>query len=247
MQNLNPEKIYTLIQKYAPDDDFIGDYDALLVKEGFSWEDDWASDMAMLDKRIAGVGMHWLAVHGCYPHAHSRYGDWDIVIRGLRYIPMDFRIPYPSEQTVAIVMNSIGSVEGCLKKLGEAVGLKGVYDIAMGKVLRQLKNVLGIELHRDVGELDKWFIVAKHLSEIPFDRRSRQHRFDLAEATGIYYASRLVGAGILRSRDGLTEEYIRCARDALADKQTLGFKMYHHRSNTPWSIINPNPTYGEDQ
>ena len=243
MQNLNPEKIYALIQKYAPDDEFVNDYDALLAKDGFIWAEDWAVDMAMLDKRIAGVGMHWLVAHGCYPHAHSMYGDWDIVIRGLRYIPMDFRTPYPSEQTVAMVMNSIGSVEGCLKKLGEAVGLKGAQDVAMGKLLRHLKGSLGDELYRDVGELDKWLIVAKHLSEIPFDRRSRQHRFNLAEATGIYYASRLVGAQVLGRWNGLTEEYLRCAQRALADEQTLGFKMYYHRSDTPWSIINPNPTY----
>ena len=53
---------------------------------------------------------------------------------------------------------------------------------------------LGKEVCADIMELNRWLVMAKHISQTPLDRQQKEHRIDLDEATGLYYASRLLGA-----------------------------------------------------
>ena len=254
MQHLNRRTVDALIEKHAPDDRFVSDYEALLVKEGTNWFLNWYPDMAQMDERIPGVGLHWLQWQqhatdllprrGWYPHAHSNgYKGWDLIIRPLRYFPMDFMTACPSQHTMSMALNSIESVEECLKKLGLALGLN-VRGKTMGSLCGMLSSHLGGEVCSDIMELNRWLIMAKHISQTPLDRQQKEHRIDLDEATGLYYASRLLGAVVLSSCEGLVEDYAECAGKALSDGQGLQVAYTpHYISLTPWSIVDPYPTY----
>ena len=93
---MNIRDIHTIMRRYAPNDAFQDRLLYLLVQEGTNWLRDWYPAMSELDSQIPGVGLHWL--HGnYYPHAHHKgYGDWDSVIRALRYVPMHLCSTHPA-------------------------------------------------------------------------------------------------------------------------------------------------------
>ena len=252
--HLDRRGVDTLLQKYAPDDGFVSDYESLLVKEGTNWYLDWYPDMARMDAQIPGVGLHWLRWTGdgsdsiprtgWYPHAHSRgYGDWDLIIRALRYFAMGFWNACPAQHTMNMTYSSIQSVEECLKKVGVAAGLN-VHHQPMGTLCNTLAGVVRKDVCDDIKELNHWLIMLKHASETPLERRRKEHRIDLDESTGIYYVSRLLGATVLGSREELVGEYVGFAEDAFSHGRNLQVTYQSPSTSlTPWSIIKPNPTY----
>ncbi len=121
---MNIRDILALIDRYAPNDAFHNHVLDLLIHEGTNWLRDWYPTMAELDSQIPGVGLHWLD-GDYYPHAHFKgYGDWDTVIRPLRYVPMYLCSTHPAAFSRDIVECSIKSVEECLHKVGAASGVR---------------------------------------------------------------------------------------------------------------------------
>ena len=227
------------MRRYAPNDAFQDRVLDLLALEGTNWLRDWYPTMAELDSQIPGVGLHWL--HGdYYPHAHHNgYGDWDTVIRALRYVPMDLCTPHPAAFSRDIAECSIKSVEECLHKLGAASGVQ-TQRKPMGILCSILQHRTGDQLADDIKQLNPWLIMAKHPSTTPALRRLQQHRFSLDEAVVLYFASRLLGCTALATCPGLLESYVDCATRAFADGQVL-LTIYARPpdSPSPWSFIHP--------
>ena len=254
--DLNREAVDAIIQRYAPDDGFFADYQSLLVMEGRNWYLDWYPTMANMDERIPGVGLHaicWTKARrpngipngGAYPHA---YRNWDTVIRGLKYFALGFWHPCPSQRTASMMENTIESVEECLRQVVAALHRPIPSHRPMGYLANALKPVLGDDLYDAVMELNRWLRVAKHINETPIDRRLRANRIELHEATGLYYASRLVGSQALSHVEGLTDDYIDCATEAAYDGQFIQvFYGPHRTSISEWSIIDPYPEYEDGQ
>lgn len=236
---MNINDILTIVDRYAPNDEFRDRVLDLLVHEGTNWFRDWYPTMAELDSQIPGVGLHWLQGNS-YPHAHHEgYGGWDTVIRALRYVPMYLSNAHPVAFSRDITECSIKSVEECLHKLGAASGVRTLGK-PMGRVCSLLQHHIGGELARDIQQLDPWLIMAKHDSTTPVLRRLQQHRISLEEAVVIYYASRLLGAAALSIWPGLLEGYVDCATRAFADGQ--GLQTIYTRppdSPSPWSFTCP--------
>ena len=236
---MNIRDILTIIRRYAPNDAFHDRVIDLLVHEGTNWLRDWYPTMAELDRQIPGVGLHWLRGNG-YPHAHHKgYGDWDTVIRALRYVPMYLCSPHPAAYSRVIAECSIKSVEECLHKLGAALDV-GTGGKPMGRLCSLLRHHTGVQLAHDIEQLNSWLIMAKHDSSTPAARRLRQHRFSLEEAIVLYYTSRLLGSAALATCPGLLESYVDCATQAFEDGQGLQ-TIYHRPSDSlsPWSFSNP--------
>ena len=236
---MNIRDILTIMRRYAPNDAFQDRVLDLLVHEGTNWLRDWYPTMAELDSQIPGVGLHWL--HGnYYPHAHHKgYGDWDTVIRALRYVPMHLCSTHPAAFSRDIAECSIKSVEECLHKLGAASGVRTLGK-PMGRLCSLLQHRTGVQLAHDIKQLNLWLIMAKHDSSTPALRRLQQHRFSLDEAVVLYYASRLLGSAALATCPGLLESYVDCATRAFADGQGL-LTIYARPpdSPSPWSFIHP--------
>lgn len=238
---MNIREILTIIDRYAPNDAFHDRLLGLFVHQGTNWLRDWYPAMAELDSQIPGVGLHWL--HGdFYPHAHHQgYGNWDTVIRALRYVPMHLSTAYPAAFSRDIAECSIESVEECLHKLGARSGVR-TQGKPMGWLCSLLQHRLGGQLAHDIKQLNPWLIMAKHGSTTPMLRGLRQHRFSLDEAIALYYASRLLGCEALATCPGLLEDYMDCATRAFSDGQGL-LTIYTHLpdSPAPWSFRYPLP------
>lgn len=236
---MNLQDILTIIDRYAPNDAFHDRVLGLLVHEGTNWLRDWHPTMAELDSQIPGVGLHWL--HGeYYPHAHHiGYGDWDTIIRALRYVPMHLSTDYPAAFSRGIAECSIASVEECLHKLGAALAVP-TQGKPMGRLCSLLQHHIGGQLAHDIKQLNPWLIMAKHGSTTPKLRRLQQHRVSLAEAVALYYASRLLGCAALATYPGLLEDYMDCATRAFSDGHGL-LTIYTHPpdSPSPWSFMHP--------
>ena len=228
--------IHTIMRRYAPNDAFQDRVLDLIVHEGTNWLRDWYPTMAELDSQIPGVGLHWLRGN-YYPHAHHKgYDDWDTVIRALRYVPMHLCSTHPAALSRDIAECSIKSVEECLHKLGAALGVRTLGK-PMGRLCSLLQHRTGVQLAHDIKQLNSWLIMAKHDSSTSVLRRLQQHRFSLAEAVVLYYASRLLGCAALATCPGLLESYVDCASRAFADGQRLP-TIYDRPpdSLSPWSF-----------
>ena len=249
------ETIATLMRRYAPDEAFVKAYEALLVKEGTNWYLDWYPDMARLDGRIPGVGLHWLQWErgetddlptvAWYPHAHSQgYGDWHSVICRLQTFPKWFLSPCPSQRTEYMMRDVVETVEECLKKVGASIGLDTT-EMEMRELCDDLRGTLGEELCDDIMELHPWLIMLGHPGMLSEEEQCAFPRLDLDEATGLYYVSRLLGSEVLSSCEGLLEEYVDCARRAYYEVPRYSplKVLWHAVSLTPWSIANPYPEY----
>lgn len=252
--HLNRGAIGSLMRKYAPDDAFISEYEALLVLEGHNWFDDWFPAMKRLDERIEGVGLHWLQwdkdsnLLPWYPRVYS--GGWDALITPLSEFPRWFWEPCPAESVDEIAFYAIRLVDKCLMKVAQAIGLdvqeNPVQDNTMAELCSDLEGILGQDLGDDLEELNRWYVAAEHLTAIPKSEWREEHRIDLAECVGLYYVSRLLGAEVLRRCEGLADEYYECASKALADVVRQGITRHPPCvSLTPWSIVNPHPTYAD--
>lgn len=236
---MNIRDILVIMGRYAPNETFRDRVLDLLVHEGTNWLRDWCPAMAELDSQIPGVGLHWLQ-GSHYPHAHFRgYGDWDTVIRPLRYVPMYLCSTHPAAFSKDIAGYSIKSVEECLHKLGAASGVRTLGK-PLGRLCSLLQHRIGFQLAHDIKELNPWLIMTKHGSTTPAHRRLQQHRIGLDEAVALYYASRLLGCAALATCPGLLESYVDCATRAFADRQ--GLQTIYGRptdSLSPWSFVNP--------